>query len=352
MKSLRFILIDMSTLKFIFKGRLEFGNARSFELAVKQSTTRAETIYRSDVLLKPELVFDADNFTFAIPNNNFVVVGSDKSWKTTSEFLNEISTFAITGNIKAWCLNEGNLVDHKVFEPSENKAVAKEFYKGRELTEVKGQETEAKAALNRAIERYQNHALAYERRGYVNYRLKNYKDAMYDFTKSIDINPHQAEAFFGRGKVKMLKQDWQGAFEDFDAAMKKSIALQPFFWQARRGKGECLMHLKRYEEAFFEFGKFLDRKFKAEDANYQWRRKVTFLYGKALDESGKTPESIEYYTKSLGIEEGREFTPDATVYFMRGLAQNKLGKRDFYKKDLELAAKHGHAEATRMLAEF
>lgn len=340
----------MSAFKFIFKGRLEFGSARSFELAVKQSQTRAETIYRSGVLLKPELVFDAENFTFAIPNNNFVVTGTDKSWKTTAEFLREIATYAITGNIKAWCMSEGNLVDHKVFEPSENKAVAKDFYEGRALLEVKGNEDQAKIALNRAIERYQNHALAYERRGYVNYRLGNYKDAMYDFTKSIDINPHQAEAFFGRGKVKMIKQDWQGAFDDLDASMKKSIALQPFFWQARRGKGECLMHLKRYEEAFFEFGKFLDRKFKNDDPNYAWRRKVTFLYAKALNESGKNPEAIEFFTKSLAIDEGREFTPDATVYFMRGLAQKQLGKIDFFKKDLELAAKGGHAEAKKMLA--
>ncbi len=342
----------MSTLKFIFKGRLEFGNSRSYELAVKQSQSRTETVYRSDVLLKAEQVFDAENLSFSIPNNNYVVEGTDKHWKTTCDFLAEIASFAMVGNIKVWTLSEGSLVDHKVFEPSEAKSVAKDFYEGRQLTEERGQEDKAKEALNRAIARYQNHALAYERRGYVNYRLQNYKDAMYDFTKSIDINPHQAEAFFGRGKVKMIKQDWLGALEDFDAAMKKSIALQPFFWQARRGKGEALMHMKRYDEALMEFGKFLDRKFKTEDPNYEWRRKVTFLHGKALDEAGKLPESIEFYTRSLAIAEGREFTPDATVHFMRGVALNKLGKKDSSKKDLELAAEQGHAEARRMLAEI
>ena len=342
----------MSVLKLIFKGRLEFGNPRSFELAVKQFQNRVETVYRSDLLLKPEEIFDADNFTFGIPNNNLVATGGDKSWRTTCNFLREIAQFAVAGNVKAWCMSEGNLIDHKVFEPSENKAIAKDFYKGRALTEKKGHENEAKEALNRAIERYQNHALAYERRGYVNYRLGNYKDALYDFTKSVDINPHQAEAFFGRGKVKLIKQDWQGAFEDFEAAMKKSIALQPFFWQARRGKGEALMHLKRYDEAIFEFGKYLDRKFKPEDPNKSWRRKVSYLHGKASMESGKPLEAIEYLNKALAIEEGHEFTSDASIIYARGLAQQKLGKRDFFKKDLIEAARQGHAEATKMLADI
>jgi tetratricopeptide (TPR) repeat protein len=342
----------MSSFKLIFKGRLEFGNPRSFELMSKHFLTRTETIYRSDVVLKPEQVLDAENHTLFIPDNNYVVVGTEKAWRTTAIMMKELAQYAVAGNVKAWCLNEGNLVGHFVFEPSSDKAVVKDFMVGRDLVDQKGREIEARDVLSRAIERYQNHALAYERRGYVNYRLKNYKDALYDFSKSVDINPHQAEAFFGRGKVKMIKQDWQGALEDFEMAMKKSIALQPFFWQARRAKGEVLMHLKRFAEANEEFGKYLDRKFKTDDSNYDWRRKVTFLYGKSHLDAGNTAESIAFFTKSLDILEGKEFTPDSTVYFTRGMAQKQLGKREGFKKDIQEAARQGHAEAVKMLAEM
>ncbi len=99
-------------------------------------------------------------------------------------------------------------------------------------------ELEASEALSKAIEKYERHALAYERRGYVNYKLKNFNDALHDFSKSIRINPNNPEPYYGSGKVKMLKNDWDGAIQDFDQAIKRSLALQPLHWLARLKKGE------------------------------------------------------------------------------------------------------------------
>lgn len=340
------------SLKLIFKGRMHFGTQRSYDLAVKHFLNRTETIFRNDVLFKPEQVLDEEALAFVVPNNNYVVASHEKAWKTTSDLLKELAQFAVMSNLKGWAMSEGALVDKAFFEPKTDKTVVMDFALGRQLVEEKGREMEAMEVLSRAIERYKNHALAYERRGYVNFRLGNYNDAMYDFSKSIDINPDQAEAFFGRGKVKMIKQDWKGGLEDFVMAMSKSIALQPFFWQARRAKGECLMHLKQYREAAVEFQKFEDRKFKTDDPNFTWKRKVAFLHGKALFEAGETVESIKAFTSSLEMKEGLEFTPDSEVYFERGLAQKQLGKREFYKKDIEEAARQGHKKARKLLAEF
>ena len=86
--------------------------------------------------------------------------------------------------------------------------------------------------------------------------------------------------------------------------------------------------------------------------NHAWKRKVTFLHGKALFEAGETVESIKAFTSSLEMKEGLEFTPDSMVYFSRGLAQKQLGKREFFKKDMEEAARQGSKEAVQLLAEM
>ena len=263
----------MLVFKLIFKGRLEFGSLRAYEMATKHYLSRTETIYRPlDIVLKYEAIFDDENFALFIPNNNFVVSQTEKCWKATGDLLRELAQFAVAGSVKGWLMLEGNLIDNYVVEPQSEKSVVQDFRLGAKLVKEKGRETEAKDALTRAIERFQNHALAYERRGYINYQLGNFKDALYDFSKSCTINPFQAEAFFGRARVKMIKQDWAGALTDFEEAMKKSIALQDFFWKARRGKGEAMMHLKMYKEAAVEFQKFLDRPFKTDNPNYGWKR--------------------------------------------------------------------------------
>jgi Tfp pilus assembly protein PilF len=74
---------------------------------------------------------------------------------------------------------------------------------------------EASIALSNAIEKYERHAAAFERRGYVNYKLKNFNDAHYDFSKSIAINPIAPEPFYGRGKIHMIKNEWQACCRRF-----------------------------------------------------------------------------------------------------------------------------------------
>ena len=151
--------------------------------------------------------------------------------------MEELSQFAVAGYVGSWCLDSGNLLFSASIEPVSEKAAVTEFRKGRDLAGKKGHESEATEALGRAIKKYERHALAYERRGYVNYKLKNFNDAMHDFAKSIDINPENPEPYYSRGKVKMIKNDWEGAVADFEA-----------FYQAFAGPSACVLaraHEKR-----------------------------------------------------------------------------------------------------------
>lgn len=262
-------------LKLIFKGRLEFGNQRTYDMVIRHWQTRTENYFKADILLKYEEVFNAEEFAMNVPQQ--IVMSTEKHWRSTTSLLKEIAQYALAGQIGAWWVLNGEILDQYTIEPQSDKAAVTEYLRGRDLVGQAGMETEASAALSRAIEKFENHALAYERRGYVNYKLGNYNDALYDFSKSITINPHNTEPYYGRGKVKMLKNEWDSAILDFDCAIKRALAVQPLHWLARLRKGDCLFHAKRYAEAIPELEFFMKRKFSANDPNLRFRAKAEYL---------------------------------------------------------------------------
>lgn len=55
------------------------------------------------------------------------------------------------------------------------------------------------------------------------YDNKDYKGAIQDFTKAIELNPKFADAYSNRGVVKGNLQDYRGAIQDYN----KAIELNP-----------------------------------------------------------------------------------------------------------------------------
>jgi len=261
-------------LKLIFKGRLDFGSQRTYDMVLKHWQTRIETYFKADILLKAEEVFSAEDLTLSVPQQ--VSMSTEKNWRSTTSLLQEVAQFAVMGNVGAWCVDSGHVLHHLKIEPSSDKAAVHMYNQGCVLLQQGGM-NEASEALNVAIEKYERHALAYERRGYVNYKLKNFKDALYDFNKSIDLYPNNAEPYYGRGKVKMLKNEWDTAITDMDNAVKRSLPLQHIYWLSRLRKGECLYHAKKYPEAVVELKAFLLRKFAESDPNFRYRSKAEFV---------------------------------------------------------------------------
>lgn len=60
-----------------------------------------------------------------------------------------------------------------------------------------GKEIEVKVVLSCVIEKFERYFIVYECCGFVNYRLCNYFDVLYDYSKSIDINFCNVEVYFG-----------------------------------------------------------------------------------------------------------------------------------------------------------
>ncbi|MBL7826141.1 MAG: tetratricopeptide repeat protein [Saprospiraceae bacterium] len=261
-------------LKLVFRGRLDFGSQRTYDLVVKHWQTRIENYFRAEVLFKAEQIFDPEALAINVPQQT--LMSTEKFWRNTTSLLQEVAQYALAGNVGAWWVQNGQILAEYQIEPKSDKVAVAEYLRGRELVQQGGME-EANIALSNAIEKYERHAAAFERRGYVNYKLKNFNDALHDFSKSITINPAAPEPFYGRGKVMMIKNDWENAVLDFDQTIKKSLAVQPIHWLARLRKGESLYHAKRCKEAIPELKFFLQRKFQENDPNLRFKSKAEFL---------------------------------------------------------------------------
>ncbi len=336
------------TYKTIFSGQLEFGTKRSFERVLQMFEHRSENYYRNVLLIKMEDIFNEESFTMEIPR--LIAQASKKEWSNTINMLEFIVQYAIAGGLSAWMVEDGKVIDYRHVEPRGDKAAVQAFLRGRELVMEAGREAEAMKALNRAIEKFERHAKAYERRGFVNYQLRNYEDALYDYSKSININPGAAEPYLGRAFVKMANENYKGAAEDFGLAAKGSIPLQPIYWKARRLKALCHLKLEEYDKAAFELKLFTRREFESDDPNYKWRKEAFFNFGRALLETGKYADSIKAFDQSLEIPGELEGISEAEQLLFRGIALKKAGKGGF-KKDWEEAANRGSKRAAELLEE-
>lgn len=336
------------TYKTIFKGRLEFGSPKSYEKVLKMYQHRVENYYKSDILLNEEDIFDEASSALNVPR--FITQGTEKSWKNTFSLLEYIAQFAVAGNFVAWMTDEGKILHHGVVEPQSDKIAVQAYLKGRDLMEKSVKEGEAKEALSKAIEKYERHALAYERRGQVNLMLQNYEDAMYDFTKSIDFAFGHPEPYLGRAKVHVRNNDFKAAIGDLEQAIKNSIPLQPIYWVARRLKADCHLKIKDYNGALADLKFYANRKFKAEDPNYLMKRGVSFKYGKTLLETGDFQEALDVFDSVLEMKEGNDKITESEKILYRGIAKKKAGKTGFLK-DWQQASKLGSTQADKLIKE-
>ncbi len=333
------------TSKVIFSGRLDFGNRDIFDKVVAMYEQRLEKHYRSDIVLREtEEYFNEDNRSFYIPR--YVAEVSDRTWKNTINLLKFMAQFTIAGSVKVWVINKKKEVQEFTIEPENDKSAVKAFRKGREIISEKGDAEEAKKSLNYAIEKFSQHAFAYERRGRVNYLLGNLEDALYDYTKSINLFESHPNAYLGRAIIYFKNKEYNKAIADLELAIKHSIPHQEMFWISRRMKAECHYYLKEFEKAAFELKLFTMRKFPPDNYNYKWKKFAFTLYGKVLTELGKYSEAVSAFSSAMEISGKSENISEQLA--LRGLVRKKAGLKGF-KKDLTEAAKLGSKMAADVL---
>jgi len=332
--------------KTIIQGRIEFGTQRSYDKARKMFVSRAENYYKNDILFEPEEIFFEEDYHMSIPR--FVKQVFDKAYKNTSALLEYIVQFGVSGEMNLWLLDEGKILHFKNLEPDSDKVAVQSFIKGKNLMDEKGKEEEAIAALNKAIEKYDRHAQAYERRAKVNFMLKKNHDALRDYKKSIGLDPNNPYAHFGKAEVHIDNEEFQEAADSLDLSIKKSVALQAIHWRSRKLKGKIHIMLEQYEKALFELKLFTKRKFPEENPLNNLKNDGFFDYGIALMETENFDEAVSAFESALDLDasDGKVVNPKRLRY--RGLAKHKAGKNGF-KKDIKEAAELGDKEAAKLL---
>lgn len=339
----------MITRKTIIQGKVEFGTQKSYDKVLKMFQYRSENYHKSDILFSDEEIFSEDDFSLEV--KRFVGQVTEKSWKNTISLLEYCVQFAVSGSLRAWMTDSGKVLKHKVIEPASDKVAVQSYIKGKNLLKEEGREDEAIEALTLAIEKYNRHAMAYERRAKVNFMMKNYSEALRDYNKSVKMDDTNPLSYFGRAKVHIINENLEAAIEDLEHAVKKSIALQDLYWEARRLKADCHIQLKQFDKAAFDLKLFTKRAFATTAINYPHRSNAFFNYGLSLFELESYEEADAAFTESINLKEGLQTIEESEKYYYRGMSKKEMGKNGFIN-DLKQAADLGHKLAAVEMKEL
>ncbi|MCC6817156.1 MAG: tetratricopeptide repeat protein [Saprospiraceae bacterium] len=336
--------------KVIIQGKLELASEKTMKQVIDQITPRLDTHYKRELIFKqPELIFKLEDYTLDL--GRYIGNVTEKYWKNTINFIEYCAGFASAGSVDAWMTDSGKILQHYHIEPKGEKSCVMLYQSGKKTSEQKGAEKEAIQILTEAIEKFERHSQAYTQRGYMNYTLKNYDDALYDFKKAISFDNLNSSAHYGVARTYMIKKNYSEAINSLEETTKSSIALQPIYWAARRTKAYCHLELKQYEQAINEFKLVSTRNFEKSDSNFKHLPMMWFSYGKAFFATGKLDEALHAFDKSESFEDNHGFDNRSELFMQRGLARKAAGKADFII-DLKRASELGNEDAVRLLSEL
>jgi tetratricopeptide (TPR) repeat protein len=144
--------------------------------------------------------------------------------------------------------------DPVAYENTNNTLTAEEYYyRAYEKAENKDYRG-AIADLNKAIEIDPNYAKAYGLRGNLKKRLEDYRGAIADVNKAIEIDPNDEWLFANRGLVKANLGDLRGAIAD----VNKAIEIDPNYAKAYAARGSLKKDLKDYRGAIADYTKAIE----------------------------------------------------------------------------------------------
>ena len=106
-------------------------------------------------------------------------------------------------------------------------------------------------------------------KGHEELRIKNYKDALNYFSKAIELDDKNKEAYLERGKVRKYLKDYENAIKDFSIAIELYVEfldkkpymidfLQVKLLTAYKERGSCKEFIGDYEGASEDVLNFLD----------------------------------------------------------------------------------------------
>lgn len=90
--------------------------------------------------------------------------------------------------------------------------------------------------------------------GLIKIELKDYKGALADYTKAIQLEPNNYDAYLGRGKAERLLKDYNNSIKDYT----KAIELNPNNYMGYAGRGISKFELKDYVDSIDDCTKAIE----------------------------------------------------------------------------------------------
>lgn len=109
--------------------------------------------------------------------------------------------------------------------------------------------SESEKMLDEAIANNPSLSYAWMERGYYRLERGDYRGALHDYNKAVELSPKDADALLNRGLAKEKLKDYTGAYEDFT----KAISLVPQFEKAWLCRANVLTQMQRLEEAVEDY---------------------------------------------------------------------------------------------------
>lgn len=160
---------------------------------------------------------------------------------------------------------------------------------------------------NHAINLKPDFSDVYISRGYLNYKMNNFYNALVDYNKAIELKPDSAEAYNNRGLLRYDEKDYNGALADYN----KAIELKPDFALAYYNLGLLKYKEKDFNGALANFNKTIDLESDYADAY--------FNRGAMKEEMGNQKGALADYNRAIRLKPN-----DADIYYNRGKLKDNM----------------------------
>jgi tetratricopeptide (TPR) repeat protein len=227
-----------------------------------------------------------------------------------------------------------NATEEEVRKVSDGLTASDRLVKGNEAHNLK-EYKRALSEFNKAIELDPKYAFAYNNRGVAYYDLKDYNMAIQDYDKAIEIDPRSSSAYCNRGLSYYGLKDYKRAISEFN----KAIELDPDYSSAYTARGLVYYESNDYNMALQDYNKAIELD----------PRSVT-----AYSNRGLSYAALKDYNKAISdYNKVNELDPKhAAGYYNRGIAYYNLQdynkSSDDFNEYLRLAGNsYGDAEHIR-----